>query len=116
LRNEEASTKWVLAVFQSALVGVVAWLCLSVVQLREFQAQGGRFSVTDAQVLEDRILEEIRSRYPPRWLTLQTEAHATELRRLQVQIDRLEGRAPPTWGSEYAPQGLIGPPEREDVS
>jgi len=67
------NSKWTLAntiisLFTAGLLLGVAWMADSIVDLKEFKAAGGRFTILDGVSLKKEILEEVRRDLPPRWL------------------------------------------------
>ena len=102
--------KWTLAnaiitVGVAFLLALVGYMLREIDTLQSFRDQGDRFTSEDAMELEHRLISRIQNEFPPRWLTdliehevaNQSRINAefdTELKRQQLQIDRLEGHAP----------------------
>jgi hypothetical protein len=89
--------KWTIAntllsLFTAALLALVSWMLLSIVDLKEFKAAGGRFTITDGVAMKKEILSEIRRDWPPRWLTERIDTLGAD----HVKIyDAIEGHAHP---------------------
>jgi len=101
--------KWTLAntilsFFTFAALALVGWMLSSVIELREFKAQGDRFTGSQASAMRQHILREVAEKFPPRWLQDDLKELKEETRRLQLQIDRLEGHDPKNYLQDVHPK------------
>jgi len=101
----------VLTLFVASTLGVTGWMLSSIIKMREFMSAGGRWTYAEARsqtvawekrwlkieshmASDDQRMEHIESEIqdlPPQWLREQIGELRIELRRQQLQIDRLEG-------------------------
>ena len=82
-----------LTIMLTGALGFCGWLFNEQVKDNAFRQAGGRFTETDARDLEMRLKrdDDDRHKAPPAWLVNKLSDLTQEQRRLQCQIDRLEG-------------------------
>ena len=103
-----------LGLMLGALLSFVAWMFSQQLEDRDFRAAGSRWTAADAASQERRLLAEIESKYPPAWLLTRIDDLVTEQKRLQCQIDRLEGNECILDGLDF--HGVPNPKPRERIA
>ena len=90
-----------IAVVLSVIVGITGYMWISVIELREFAARGHTFTRVDGRALAAQVnaIHQLMIRLEVQSFNQDKliDAIETELRRLQLQIDRLEGHEPLTY-------------------
>ena len=87
----------IITLFCASMIGVMGWILTQTIELLEFRAAGNRFTQQDWEAARAQLVTEFRLAYPPKWLINDVEDLKIEARRLQLQIDRLEGHKPHTY-------------------
>ena len=91
--------KWTLAnviisVFTAFFMALTYWMLQSIINLREFQAAGERFTVTDSHRLKAEIVAEIKTALPPKWLVDDVDRMNKMLEVHEERIDKVERGCP----------------------
>ena len=101
----------IISIGVAALLGITAWLLNTAVETREFMSRGDRCTAHECRQIQSHIerdnermkhIEENIAALPPRWLSDMVEDLKVELRRQQLQIDRLEGHDPRNYTEDQA--------------
>ena len=103
-----------LAIMLGAFLSFSGWLFSEQLADRDFRSAGSRWTAHDAREQERRLHAEIASKYPPPWLIDRLDNIVSEQKRLQCQIDRLEGNECLLDGLEF--HGVPYPKPRERIA
>ena len=82
-------------IVQAIVLGTLAFFGSAVLELRGFmfETRANRFTDEDARQLEQHIRDDL----PPQWVRNALRDLREEQKRIQVQIDRLEGHRPKSY-------------------